>query len=112
MDRSGVKNGKSMKTIHIIAIVAAVGFVTSMAQAHDEALSPKAKEMRSEGLRGGTDVTQTFEFTRGNKAGVNRVAGMASKNERDLIREQRNIVYTGKTPLRDSQKQFEVAPVK
>lgn len=100
-----------MKTIQFIAIAASLGFTAMAAQAHDEALSPKAREQRAEPLRGGTEVKQTFEFVRGNKIAVERIAG-ANKDERNLIREERHIVYTGKNPLRDAQKQFEIAPVK
>jgi hypothetical protein len=112
--RPGAAEGRkaNMKTIQLIAIAASLGLVATAAQAHDEALSPKAREQRAEPLRGGTEVTQSFEFTRGNKIASTRATGMASKGDRDLVREQRNIVYTGKNPLRDSQPQFEVAPVK
>ena len=101
-----------MKRIQFIAIAASLGFVAMAAQAHDEVLSPKAREMRSAPLKGGTEVAQTFEFTRGNKIASTRSVGMASKDDRNLVREQRGIVYTGKNPLRELQPQFEVAPVK
>ncbi len=101
-----------MKNIQIIAVVAALGFVAMAAQAHDEALPPKAAEMRARGLTGGTEVTQKFEFARGNKHALNRVEGMASKDDRDLVREQRSVVYTGKNAPSGSQRQIEIAPVK
>ena len=101
-----------MKNIQLIAVVAALGFVAVAAQAHDEALSPKAADMRARGLTGGTEVTQKFEFARGNKIAVNRVEGMASKDDRDLVREQRSVVYTGKGSTGGAPRQFEVAPVK
>lgn len=101
-----------MKTMQLIAIAASLGFVAMAAQAHDEALSPKAREQRAQGLRGGTEVKQSFEFVRGNKIALERNSGMASKDDRDLVREQRGIVYAGKNPLRDLQPQFEVAPVR
>ncbi len=98
-----------MKSIYTLAVIAALGLVSARA---DEALSPKAREQRAESLRGGTEVKQTFEFTRGNKIAVNRAVGMSSKDDRNLVREQRDVVYTGKNPLRDSQRQIEIAPVK
>jgi len=98
-----------MKSIYTLAVIAALGLVSARA---DEALSPKAREQRAASLKGGTEVTQTFEFTRGNKIAVNRVAGMGSKDDRNLVREQRDVGYTGKNPLRDSQRQIEIAPVK
>ena len=98
-----------MKSICTLAVIAALGLVSARA---DEALSPKAREQRAQSLRGGTEVTQTFEFVRGNKIAVNRATGMGSKDDRNLVREQRDVVYTGKNPLRDSQKTIEIAPVK
>ena len=101
-----------MKNIQLIAVVAALGFVSVAAPAHDEALSPKAAEQRARGLTGGTEVTQKFEFVRGNKNALNRVEGMASKDDRDLVREQRSVVYTGKGAPSGAQRQIEIAPVK
>jgi hypothetical protein len=98
-----------MKSIYTLAIIAALGLVSARA---DEALSPKAREQRAQSFKGGTEVTQTFEFTRGNKIAVNRSTGMCCKDERNLVREQRDVVYTGKNPLRDSQRIIEIAPVK
>ena len=101
-----------MKNIQLIAVVAALGFMAVAAQAHDVALSPKAAEMRSRGLTGGTEVRQTFEFVRGNKNASPRIEGMASKDDRNLVREQRGVVYTGKGAPGGAPRQFEVAPVK
>ena len=98
-----------MKSIYTLAVIAALGLVSARA---DEALSPKAREQRAQTLRGGTETTQTFEYVRGNKIAANRATGMCCKDERNLVREQRDVVYTGKNPLRDSQRQIEIAPVK
>ena len=98
-----------MKSIYTLAVIAALGLVSARA---DEALSPKLREQRAESLRGGTEVTQKFEFVRGDKIRVERIAGMCCKEERNLVREQRDVVYTGKNPFRDSQRQIEIAPVK
>jgi len=97
-----------MKSIYTWAVIAALGLVSARA---DEALSPKLKEQRAEPLRGGTEVKQTLEFVRGDKIRVERIAG-TEKQERNLVREQRDVVYTGKNPLRDSQPRYEVAPAK
>lgn len=98
-----------MKSIYTLAVIAALGLVSARA---DEALSPKAREQRAESLRGGTEVKQTFEFVRGDKIRAERIAGMSGKEDRNLVREQREIVYTGKNPMRDLQPRIEVAPVK
>ena len=96
-----------MKSIYTLAVIAALGLVSARA---DEALSPKLREQRAESLRGGTEVTQKFEFVRGDKIRVERIAGMSSKEDRNLVREQRAVVYTGKNaPM---QPQVEIAPAK
>ena len=100
-----------MKSIYTLAVIAALGLVSARAD-HDTIGSPKFQEMNRHALTGGTEVTQKFEFVRGNKNALERVVGMASKDERNLVREQREVVYTGKNPLRDAQKQFEIAPVR
>jgi len=56
-----------MKSIYTLAVIVALGLISARA---DEALSPKAREQRAESLRGGTEVKQIFEFTRGNKIAV------------------------------------------
>ena len=99
-----------MKTIKIIALLAALGLVATQAKAAIEDGSPKGREMRAR-VVAGTDVRQKFEYRSGKAAyAANTVT--SGKEDRNLVREQRDLVYTGKNPLRDSQKQFEIAPVK
>jgi len=102
-----------MKSIYTLAVIAALGLVS--ARAEDQPIgSPKYQEQHQRPLTGGKEVAQKFEFSRGKAASAPNtvVTTPAWASKRDLVREQRNIVYTGKNPLRDQQKQFEIAPAK
>lgn len=77
----------------------------------DEVLSPKARELRGNALRGGTEVRQTMTFARGKAASAPNVVLTNGSTDRNLVAEQRAIIYTGKNPLRNTQS-FEIAPVK
>ena len=99
-----------MKTALLTLAIAAGTFAIS-ANA-EEYLSPKAREARASlAVRKGTEVRQSFEFARGKASGASNsvVAGRAV--DRDLVKEERAVVYTGKNPLRDT-RTFEIAPVK
>jgi hypothetical protein len=100
-----------MKSIYTLAIVAALGLVSTRAEGIVG--SPKYQEMNRRPLTStGSDVRQTFEYRGGKSVYASHSVVTNGMKERDLVREQRDVVYTGKNPLRDLQKQFEVAPVK
>lgn len=99
-----------MKSIYTLAVIAALGLVS--ARADDVIGSPKYQEANRRPLTGGTEVAQKFEHRGGKAAYTSHSVVTNGMKDRDLVREQRNIAYTGKNPLRDSQKQFEIAPVK
>jgi hypothetical protein len=102
-----------MKNTLVLTLAAAWVFAVGVAHADDSLLSPRARENRTRVVSsGGNDVRQRFEYRGGKSvyAGHSTVTNKAS--ERDLVREQRNVVYTGKNPLRDQQRTFEIAPVK
>jgi len=99
-----------MKTVIVTLAIAAAAFAITASA--DEALSPKARELRGNALRGGTEVRQTIEFARGKAASAPNVVVANSAKDRNLVAEERAVVYTGKNPLRDTRPSFEIAPVK
>ena len=101
-----------MKTA-IVTLAIAAGMFAITASANDEVLSPKARELRGKvSVRSGTEVRQTFDFARGKAATAPNVVVANGTKDRNLVAEERAIVYTGKNPLRDAQRSFEIAPVK
>ena len=100
-----------MKTTLITLAMALATFATT-ALAGEPALSPKARELRGNvPLRAGNEVSLAFDFARGKAANAPNAVLCGTAKDRDLVREQRAIVYTGKNPLRDT-RGFEIAPVK
>ena len=93
-----------MKSIYTLAVIAALGLVS--ARADDVIGSPKYQEANRRPLTGGTEVTQKFEFARSKNIAVNQSlrGGTEVRQTFEFAR--------GKGLLRDSQKQFEIAPVK
>ena len=100
-----------MKTTLITLAMALATFATT-AVAADPVLSPKARELRGNApLRGGTEVRLALDFARGKAANAPNVVVAGAAKDRDLVREERAVVYTGKNALRDT-RGFEIAPVK
>ena len=100
-----------MKSIYTLAVIAALSIVS--ARAGDVIGSPKYQEANRRAVASqGTDNRQTFEYRGGKSAYASYSAVTNGTKDRDLVREQRDVVYTGKNPLRDSQRTIEIAPVK
>ena len=99
-----------MKTALVTLAIAAGMFAVSASA--EEYLSPKAREARASlAVRSGTEVRQSFEFARGKAAAASNSIVAGRPTDRNLVKEDRAIVYTGKNPLRDT-RTFEIAPVK
>ena len=99
-----------MKSIYTLAMIAALSIVS--ARADDVIGSPKYQEQNRRPLTGGAEATQKFEYQGGKALYARHSAVTNGMTDRNLVREQRDVVYTGKNPLRDQQKQFEIAPMK
>jgi hypothetical protein len=95
-----------MKSFYAFVIVAAVSLVAVRA---DVIGSPKALEAARRAPVAGNDVRQSFVFA-GKGANIANRAVTNGTKDRDLVREQRRVVYTGKNPI--APRQIEIAPVK
>jgi len=96
----------------LITLSMAIATFTSTALAADGAMSPKLRELRGNPpVRGGTEARLAFDFARGKAAAAPNTVVARTGSDRNLVREERAIVYTGKNPLRDT-RSFAIAPVK
>ena len=99
-----------MKNKAVLTLVAALVLGAGVAQAEDY-LSPRARENRTRIVPAtSNDVRQAFEFRGGKAAYAGHSVVSGGRAERDLVREQRGVLYTGKNA--GQQRTFEIAPVK
>jgi hypothetical protein len=95
-----------MKSLYTLAIVAALSLVSAHAGVIG---SPKALEAAPRHAAGGPGARQSFEYRGGKGEFAKNAAVKGAAKDRDLVNEQRSVVYTGKNVR---QNQFEIAPVK
>ena len=99
---------RKMKSIYTLAIIAAVSLVSARA---DVTLSPRAHEASSHPLTAkGSEVRQSFAYVGGKAAYAKSAAATNGAKDRNLVSEQRSVIYTGKTPF--APRQIEIAPVR
>lgn len=97
------------RTFVPLVLIAATFATTAFA---DDVLSPKARELRGTAIaRSGNDVRLPFEFARGKAPVAANTTVKSAGADRNLVTEERAIVYTGKNPFRNT-RSFEIAPVK
>jgi hypothetical protein len=112
------------KLIMSVTTVAAIAFASSSASADDSwlAMSPKVRanrQMFSLQMNNDPDLihTQSSKLASPKVQAFWRSMALASagsaKNDPDLIREQRAVLYTGKSPHQSMEiEHFEIAPLK
>jgi hypothetical protein len=95
-----------MKSLYTVAILATLTIVSARA---DVVGSPKALEAARRPVVAGKEVARPFEFAGKGANIANRTVTNHAK-DRNLVREQRGVVYTGKSPL--APRPIEIAPAK